>query len=290
VRKVFFAILSILKMGLLKVFRPCFGVSCLLSLFSGFASGETLPQGYIYDVEAERNESYVEIYLFQQSTPVERSISDLIWNPELSAEFRKKYYERFGAVDTGAIRYLPGTNSIVKENRGLINGNDADEQNIQERRRFAEFMTKRVTEWHVDHYIKEEPSMRPVYEAKETLSKMEVQVNKEIKLNMAYSFAGNVFDLIVENPYVDSKVSVEMDPRAFGPGRAEESRFVIGRNLTKEIRFNTYLKSEDGIVSGELVKTWPSRWVTSLGSSTWTRNGGISTRETRTYIGGGISF
>lgn len=247
-------------------------------------------RGYITDVQAERQESYSEVFLFQESPPIEKPISDAIWNPELSAEFRKKYYDRFGTVDTGAIRYAPGTNSVFQENRGFLTGNAADQQSIEERRRYAEYMTRRLTEWHVDHYIKEEPSMKPVYQAKETLSHMEVKVNREVKLNMAYSFAGNVLDAIIENPWVESRVSVEMDPHAFGPARTEEVRYLVSKQLTTEYRINTSYKDQDGIVSGELAKTWRSRWITTIGSSTWTRGGGTSVRETRTYTGAGISF
>ena len=244
------------------------------------------PYGYTNDVENERGEKFEEIYLFAYEKPTQRNYHSLIWNQELSTEFKNRYLEKFGQVDTGSIKINTVRLDADKMNSTYM----SDEKSIKERRRFAEFMVKRTSEWHVDTYIKEEPSMRPVYETKQALSHMEVKVNNEIKLNLEYSFSGNVLDILIINPWADSKIMYEMDPQAFGPAPAEETYLMIGKNVSKTFRVNTNYADRDGVGSIEFVKRLKTRMTGSIQYSNWIKGEGLTPRENKVSVGFGHSF
>lgn len=241
-----------------------------------------LPEGYTQDVEKERQTKFMEIYLFLQPAPPKSDLSKAIWNSELSKEFKTKYREKFGQADLDALAYQTGR-FIQQGHSG--NNYELQEKESKERRAFGEYMTKRLTEWHVDNYFKTDPTMRPVYEAKEKLSNVEVKVNNQMKLNAQYSLAGNTLDVIVDNPWVDSRVALEMDPSTFGPSQVQENRLWIEKQLDSKNRVNTSTAFTDGIIFIEHVKHWKANLKTSLGFQNYFRNSGKTERQTKYLVG-----
>ncbi len=256
----------------------------LISLFFSAlsAAGNSFENGYISDVQAEKEERFYEIFLFSIPPVKSTNLKDIIFNRELSTEFKEKYREKFGQLDSESIVYQPTKFSILDENRGAIL---SVEQTNNKRKEFAEFMIKRLVEWHLDNYIKKDPTMRPVYELKEKLSNVEVQVTKETKVNIRYSLSDNSADVIVDNPYVDSKLSLEMNPRQFGPGPIQEQKMVIEKQLDKRHRINTWATQTDGICSIEFIRLFRGHWSTNLASTAAYKGGGTSSRETKYLVG-----
>ncbi|GIL16665.1 MAG: hypothetical protein BroJett040_04160 [Oligoflexia bacterium] len=243
--------------------------------------------GYISDVKTERAERYYEIFLFVTPPPNETKLTEVIFNRELSKEFRSKYQEKFGRVDSESAVYQ---SSRFDMNENLKNRPLAIEAELKERRQFGEFMTKRLTEWHVDNYIKSKPQMRKVYELKEKLSHMEVEVTKESKMDLRYSLAGNTLDVIYDNPWIDSKLAVEMDPGAFGPSQVQENRVWLGKNLNKKTRVNTNVATEDGIFTLEFIHMFKENLAGLMGGSTYTKPEGKTPRESKVALGLSHSF
>lgn len=249
----------------------------------GIARAGTLEQtGYLSDVQSEKNQRFYEIFLFRQAPPAKSNLNEVIFNKQLSKEFREKYRERFGQVDTESIVYQPTKFSVMDENRGAVLKIERDQEN---RRSFGEYMMKRLIEWHVDNYFKTDPTMRPVYELKEKLSNVEVQVNEETKVNIQYNFSDNSIDFNVVNPYAETKLTLLMDSKSFGPGPVLEEKLVVEKQVSRKLRLNSWAKNRDGIVYGEILRALPANWAFSTGIQAAFKDGGPSFRETRYLVG-----
>lgn len=259
-------------------------LSCLVFVLP-WSAGATVPQGYVQDVRKEREERFYEIFLFAQPPPVEKSLHDKIFNEELSREFRGRYRDKFGTVDTDAIAYQ----RTDFERLDAYRSTTAAEAKNNERRSFADYIMKRLVETHVDNYVKSEPTMRPIYEAKEKLKKMEVRVNKETKLEARYSLAGNILDLLLENPYCDARLSIEMDSGTVGPAPVKEQILIVSRPLSSTWRAENRWFDRDGRVYGEFIKSHTSRFSTTYGVNAAFKDG-ENERDSRLAFGLGYSF
>lgn len=72
-------------------------------------------------------------------------------------------------------------------------------------------MGRRLVEYHVDNRLKTDPALRPVYQLKDRVGRLDVTVKKGYNVKWRYNFAGPSMDVQVENPYnVDFKVRMEM--------------------------------------------------------------------------------
>jgi hypothetical protein len=233
--------------------------------------------GYIKDVQAEKQERFYEIYLFLVTPPHESRLQDTIFNPELSKEFKLKYQDKFGQIDTDSIGYQKANFAAFEQDRY---GKTGVEKEDKDRNKFADYMVKRLAEWHVDHFFKSDPNMRPVYEMKERLSKVEVAVTPQSKLNLEYSLSGNSLEAIYTNPYVDSRVIMEDG----------ENKLQLGKNITSTLRLNTYTTQYDGFNTVELVKNLRVNTTASISSSSYFKNEGKSPRETITRVAYTRSF
>ncbi len=258
------------------ILTACLGVFTALSSVAA-SRAVASSDGYISDVQAERNERFYEVYLFVPHIQKQQSLQEIIFNP-LTVEFKTKYKEQFGEMDTDSIAYRSQAIGGITENPQIV------EEKSNKRKAFAEYMTKRLIEHHVDNYMKTKPEMRPVMEVKEKIQNVKVEVTKEVRLNIQYNFAGNMADFIIDNPYCDSKVSLEMNPHAFGPSEVLETRAWFGRNLTTTLRANSNLAVTDGIAYADLTKAFPKyHLATTFGYSTPFKEGGTSVREDK-YI------
>lgn len=210
------------------------------------------------------------------SRPVvrEKSLQEEIFSP-LSKEFKDKYREKFGQIDTETIVYQPTKFSTFDENRGAV---QKIEEDNQKRRLFAEYMTKRLVEYHIDHYMRTQPQMQPIMQVKEQIQNVKVEVNDSVRLNMQYNFAGNMFDFLIDNPWVDSKVTLDMN--------SEDTHLFVSKDLNKKLKVNTNTAFEDGITSGEFVRRFERlNFSTSIGASTFFKEGGRSVRESKLLVG-----
>jgi hypothetical protein len=220
----------------------------LLPAQASFA--QTSYPGYTDDVAKEKAERFYEVYLFAPA-PTEKSLKDAIFSP-LTKEFQRRYIEKFGVVDTDSLNYTPmnysNFDSTGEASLQVQQASDA-------RKEFGNYMVRRLMEYHVDNYIKTDPKMRPLYETKQKLQDVKVQVNKDIRFNLQYNFSSNIADFYVNNPWVDSKLALEMPPGSFGPGSVREYRLWIGKQLSRTLRWMNRVALNDGIATTELTKT-----------------------------------
>ncbi len=257
-----------------------------LGFTQAFGSLETASPGYVSNVAAEKAERFYEVYLFA-SNPKSRSLQDMIFSP-LSKEFKERYLEKFGGVDSESIVYHSGNFSQFDQNFQQAIGVEAENR---KRKEFAEYMIKRLTEYHVDNYLKTEPQMRPLMEVKQRVQNIKVEVSKQVRLNIQYNFAGNNLDLIADNPWCDSKLAIEMDPHSFLPTAPRETRIWLGKDLNRQLRLNSQVAVTDGILGFDLSRSI-THWhiLTTLGASTAFKGGGTSVRETKYLVGFGHSY
>lgn len=260
-----------------------FFVSFILFVLGSLASSPGFAHpGYLQDITEERDSRFYEIFLFATPPPAKRDLRAVIFNPALSFEFKNKYRERFGQIDTESIVYQPTKFSVLDENRGAVLW---VEQSQEQRRSFGEYMVKRLIEWHLDNYFKTDPTMRPVYELKEKLSNVQVEVTPTSKLNLRYNLSDNTADLILENPYCDSKLALLMNPKQFGPGPLTDEKLIVEKQLTKKIRVNTSATGMDGIGRFEVIRSLRANWATNFITTAAFKAGGPSPRESRYIIG-----
>lgn len=238
-------------------------------------------EGYVSDVETERSERFQEVYMYAPNAQ-EKSLQEEIFSP-LAKEFKEKYREKFGQTDTESIIYQPTKFSALDENRGAVLEVELEND---KRRAFAEYMTKRLLEYHIDAYMRSQPQMRPVMEFKEKVQNVKVEVNESIRLNMQYNFAGNTADFIIDNPYCEAKVSLEMNTSSFGPSETEETRIWLNKDLNKQLKLNTNTTLNDGIFHAEFVRQFQMlNFSTMLGASSAFKESGKSIRETKFLVG-----
>jgi hypothetical protein len=240
--------------------------------------------GYVVDVVSEKSQNFREVYLYTPAPRRDATLHELIFNP-LTQEFRESYRSRFGELDTSSINYRSAAMGGTNQTPNMI------EQENTKRKDFAEYMTRRLIEFHFDNYMKSQPQMKPVLEVKQKIQNVKVEVSKEVRVNIQYNFAGNIADIILENPYGDSKLAIEMDPKAFGPTTPRETRIWIGKNLKSHLRANSSLAIQDGIASADLTRTLRgSHFATTFGVSSFFRSSGTSARETKYIVGFSNSF
>src|SRR6185436_14163455 len=68
------------------------------------------------------------------------------------------------------------------------------------RRQFAEYMMRRLTEYHTDNVLKTEPQFRKIYEVKQAMSNLNVTIASQYRFELNYSFVGNYMKGTFTNP------------------------------------------------------------------------------------------
>lgn len=225
--------------------------------------------GYTSDVESEKNQSFQEVFVYSAPTIGPKSVQGIIFDQKLSKEFREKYQYEFGQVDAESLSYQTTKYYTQDQNRALLNTN---EEENKKRKNFAQFMTKRLSEHHLDIYMRTEPSLRPVYDVKEKLKNVEVKVSKSVKLNSRYSFSGNTLDLVFDNPWVDAEIRLEMDPEQFAPTSPREYQVQLSGKIGHSEVLTSRTRANEGTTSLELSKNWAHNISTTLAGSTFIKN------------------
>ena len=223
-----------------------FAIYILLGLNSVSFAGEIGPvwglkEGYILDVQEERWERTYELSLVRkpkQGKPLHQKIFD----PALKREFKQRYEQRFGFTDIDRNINTPNRYAEQEYTAGVW---VTPEEDQRLRQQFGEYMVKRLGEHHVDAYFKSNPSVRPVYELKERISKVKVKVRKGYNLRINYSYSGNYLNLRMENPFeIYTRVTLEMDPDNFGPSDIQETRLYLSYPVKKDLSVATDYRVE----------------------------------------------
>lgn len=190
--------------------------------------------GYISSVTDERKVAQEEFVVLPPPPPVQSNLLILdrpLVDAKLSREFQAKYDEKFGRTDAERLYNSSNQFALYEYPGGKLETIDAHEHN---QLTFANFMFRRLAEHHIDQYAKSNPDIRPIYELKDRIANVSVQMKKGYKMRIKYSYSGNSLDLRLENPYdVDTKVTMEMAD-GFGPSHVDRTIFSVGMPITKK--------------------------------------------------------
>lgn len=193
-------------------------------------------EGYIESTLAERGAQYTDLQIIDPMPSEGPSLRDQIFNAELTHEFQEKYNDKFGRTDAEHIFNSPNRTSYYND----VWFQGSPEDYSEQRRQFGDYMLKRLGEWHLDNYLKTNPSARGIYELKEKVSSMNVKV-QSFQFDLRYEIAGNTADLVVKNPYVKTaKVRLQMNPGSFGPSTVDETIITLGTDITRTVSFETF--------------------------------------------------
>ena len=225
-------------------------ISLLFELF--FLTGAlAAPSGYVKNISEEQDEVFSEIKFEVPRIRRELTFNEWLFN-HLASEFKTRYRDFFGENDTRSIIYrttLEGGTTLHPV---------AFEKETQQRKLFAEYMIKRLVDYHVDNILKTKPELRPIMEVKEKIQNVKVQVTKEVRLRIQYNIVNNYADIHLDNPYLESKLSLEMEPRQFGPTKPIEARLWLDKNINTLWRSSTYFALINDVARTDLVRQVPN--------------------------------
>ncbi len=199
------------------------------------------------------------------------SLHDRIFNEKLTKEFTDRYEQKFGRTEQQRAYLAPNNNTYYND---LFGFQGTPRETNDERRRFGEFMLRRLAEHHVESYAKNDPKARVVWEAKEKLSNVRLAVGRRVKVSAKYSISGNSADINLQNPWVQTKVTLFM-----GDSFVRETIVSLTRALTSTVSAETHYYFDDGVVSLIGRKSFTPALGASITASTYTHHGGTSRRE-----------
>lgn len=264
---------------ILQLLRPamCLMVAFLWwnSLIGLIALGENLDSshllgehwGYLTDVRSERTSRVLELVLIDSPIEEEMHLNSMIFVPGLKKEFLERYEKQFG-------RTVPEQSMNISQrydNLDFFAGPKvtAEEYNARERV-YGEYVLRRLVEYHVDVYAKESPSLRPVYEVKERVSNVRLEVKRGYRVKIHYSFSGNYFDLSLENPWeVESQLVMQMNENSFGPGKVRETTLHLSYPLSSTVRVASFYGFSAGQFSLAGYKQLQHQLATSITGSAY---------------------
>ncbi len=232
--------------------------------------------GYIAAVKEERTEAVLDLEIFVPPPPL-TSLKSRIFNDKLSREFTDRYEAKFGRTEQQRVFNSPNRLTYYSDLWGF---RGTAEEKDNEKRKFGEFMLRRLAEYHIENYAKNDPSVRPIWEAKEKISQVKMQIGKRVKFHAKYSISGNSVDIRIDNPWLLTKITMQM-----GGGGVEETILSTSRSLTPTVSVESHWYTTDGVAALIARKALTPTIGTSLTASTFTHEHGKSQRESL-YLAG----
>jgi hypothetical protein len=243
--------------------------------------------GYLSSTTGERDTTYTDFVVKPEPAPLGPSFNDRVFNPQLTKEFQDKYNQQFGYTQADQVYNSPNRYSYYNDVTAQSENSQTD---YQARQQYGQYVLRRLLEYHVDNYAKSDPSVRPLWEAKERVSKMNVEVQK-VKVDIQYDIAGNTLDLKFTNPWLDvAKVRMQMQPGALGPAPVQEVIYSIAKQVTPVYRLESYFYQINGVIS--LIGLHPimPHLSATLTLSTFTTTGPATTTPRESLYLAGLSY
>ena len=202
-------------------------------------------EGYVSNVTEERKVRIVEMAFVEKPVTDDTSLSELIFDDKLTREFTRQYEARFGRTEAEINLNVFNHYTVYEdESNGRV---ITVEEDVAKQRAFGEFMMRKLAEHHVDNYIKSSPTARPIYELKEKVSNIKVQVRKGYKVRFNYSYSGNYVTMRTDNPYdIENRLVLQMDPNSIGPSEIQDSYFSLGYPITTTVSLGTQVRQQSG--------------------------------------------
>ena len=204
-------------------------------------------QGYLDNISGERQRKTEEMVLIDSPKSNEVSLMDQIFNSELTKEIKELYERRFGHTDVERNWMAPSRFATLEYSNGI---RVTPEEDVQRKRGFAEYMVKKLSEYHVDKYWKSHPSLKPIYKVKQKVSHINVKTKTGYKYKFGYFYAGNYLRFEVENPYkIRNQLIFQMNPNGLGPSNLETIIFHLGYSPTQNVNLDSYYASKENSVT-----------------------------------------
>lgn len=191
--------------------------------------------GYSETLEPE-NEEVGEI-LYSVDNPYKNDVrfSERMFDPALKKDITSRYREQFGRTEAEIIQTrTPYLNSNFSEGASITFN---EEEYQKQQRKFGNYIAKRLVEYHFEKEAKENPDLRGVYEAKQTIENASASVGR-IKIRGRYRIASNSIITYIRNPWLDLEARFELSS---GGGAV----YSVGRDLGKGYSFVSDYYPED---------------------------------------------
>lgn len=243
--------------------------------------------GYVQTVEEERQSTMTELPLLTAPALVGSNFHERIFNEKLIREFRDRYEEKFGRTEVERSFNAPNRFTYYNDLYGF---RGTPEEAADAQRQYGGFVFRRLIEYHVDNYAKNDPKLRPAWEAKERLKEFKVEL-AQFRFDAQYSIAGNQLDIRLVNPYFPlTRVRLQMDPGRIGPAPVDETSLALGRPLIEKVFVEAHYRMMDGTVTFIERKPFTPSLSGSLTQSTFTKPVGVSVRESKYLAGVSYQF
>lgn len=272
-----------MKMLNLNLIRMVIAVVALLVMTTNVhARDYKYHEGYTGKVMDERNEVVSEMAMIEAPAPLGPKLSDQIFDEKLTKDFRERYEQKFGRTEAERVYNSPNRFTYYTD---LYTFKGSPQEEDIEKRAYAEYMVKKLAEYHVENYMKSDPKTKSVWEAKERVSQMSVK-SKGYKFNARYDLIGGKADLQLDNPIAETKYTLEMS----GGTKIQEGLLVLKRPLMPTYAIESRYKQVEGILAFIGTKTFSPFLTANITVSTFTNDSTKSTRESLYLAGASYVF
>ncbi|RME16888.1 MAG: hypothetical protein D6797_03590 [Bdellovibrio sp.] len=189
--------------------------------------------GYLRDTQGERYLRTFEVEFISNPDADGKNVFDLIFDKTLTHEFIERYEQEFGRTPGEQNIRAPLTRFAETEYGDGIWVFETEDQ--KRKQLFANFMLRRLVEYHADLFLKSSPQTKDIYELKERLSKVNVTVKKGYKLKVNYSLSAYDLSLSLDNPY-NIENAIRIKYRSFGLGEVENVFYSIKLPELRHVR------------------------------------------------------
>jgi hypothetical protein len=270
----------------LAMLRPILACTLLALSFAARADEDEKPTvygahyGYTFDVTDEKNKRDVEMVMLDQPKDNKKPLKEVIFNQKLSREIQKEYENRFGYTAAQEVMNSPGRSDEYTyyntQNVGIL-----DYAHYQ--RQFGEYMGRKLVEYHFDNWAKNDPAIRPVYQMKDRISNLNMQVKKGYKIKWKYNFAGPNMEVSVDNPYeIENSVHMDMSGIVSKP---VEVIYTVAYPFTTRVKISFVYKQIDGVYQVVATRKINRHVSTSLTASVDTRPEGPTIQQNLVLLG-----
>lgn len=234
-------------LAILIIAPPCFGEAI-----------GPFDEGYLYDVEVEVP-TFAQEFIVVENPDEGPSFHDKVFNHTLSQEFLFQYQQRFGRTEQLGNYFLINRQGYFFTPSGV-----SKREEDQQRREFAEYMLRRLAEYHAENIMKNDPKLRAIYEAKQAISNVKVEVGPQSKIDMNYSFVGNFANFRLVNPWAPFQMHITMDPGSLTPTAPNEVDYAVNRGISKTVRFEVGFKQISRLARLVFFKTLSAQTTITL--------------------------
>lgn len=214
--------------------------------------------GYLKEVTNERYEKISDLLVVDEPPRLASQVSRPIFTESLSKEIKNQYTLRFGETDVERNYHAMNRFSFFQ----LPGGEQETAEVYQNRQQaFGEYVLRRVTEYHVDQIFRNDPKLKPVYELKEKIQNVNLEVKKNYKLKIKYSFSGQYLEFKMDNPYeIQNRLHLEMGGHQ--PGQIFD-RAIYNMSYSFQKRLWASLSQEFDMSTGSIL-SFSYRWTRQM--------------------------